>query len=106
MKRMKKFSGTWSLPFTVEKAQTLKDIVDWIERGGIKDIVMGKLYDTYGDDELFDEIEIMIDRLSEELAEIIKEKVAVLIDDYDSDPESFKDKMSGLARKILEELVR
>jgi len=106
MKRLKKFSGAWVVPFTEERARQLQDIVNWIEIGGLRDIVDEKLYDVYGSDELFDSIEDLIDDISDKLSNLIRTEVLGLLSDYDDEPEGFQEKLEPEAKEILEKLVR
>ena len=92
----KKTAGTWELPFTVEEATKLKNLVGDVEQGN-KSQLAQELYDLFGDDELFDDLPNVDSRV----AQIIRKHVKDLLDKYENDPTTFKDKLEPEAEEIL-----
>lgn len=105
--KRKKKAGTWSLPFTPTNALVLKNIVTALENKQMTvSAAKENLHAVYGDDELFDELDVLDASITERAAESIRSSVGVLIDDYDTDPENFEDELDPEARNVLNEIVR
>ncbi len=100
----KKRAGTWSLPYTEEKAKKLAEIIQSLPDGDLsalqKDSLEDELYFVFGDDMLFDDIDS---------GKNVKQKLVLhiskLIQYYKSNPESFRGKFTGNALGILEQIV-
>lgn len=101
--KRKKKAGTWSLPFTEEKASELSAFVEEIETEGFR-YVEDKLYSLYGDDKLFDAIYSLFKPLELQVAKIIKSAIKDLLDDYETNPENFKEELDPAAKEILERI--
>ena len=98
--------GTWALPNTKEKAQALQELMQKPLKANDKS--KDKLYDLYGDDGLFDDID---DRRYEEGKDYdIRFLVATYINNsleyYKKSPEKFNLKFDKEAIKILEIIVK
>jgi len=95
--------GTWSLPNTKEKALELVDLLN--SPLYVEDI--DKLYHLIGDDELFDEIDVLKNQhFKGMINENVKAKIAEFIDNYVKDPQSFRDKWDEDSLKILKEYCK
>ena len=98
--------GTWALPNTKEKAQALHELMQKPLKANSK--AESKLYNLYGDDELFDEI---IDRRADEgtnydLRFLVATYIKGTLDYLKESPESFYVKFDQEATKILEQIVK
>ena len=96
--------GTWALPNTKEKANALKELMQKPLKANSK--AEDKLYNLYGDDELFDDI---IDRRAEEgtnydLRFLVATYIKGTLDYLKKSPESFYVKFDSEALKILESM--
>ena len=98
--------GTWALPNTKEKANALQELMQKPLKANNKS--KDKLYDLYGDDELFDEID---DRRTEEGANydirfLVATYIKSTLDYLKESPESFNVKFDKEAIKTLESIVK
>lgn len=104
--KLQKIAGTWSLPFTSEKAADLYNFVrdlltDAIDHSGYEDI----LYDTFGDDQLFDQLSALESENDRKIAQMIQRQVKSLLDHYGKNPEHFGEELDTDAKLILEDLI-
>jgi hypothetical protein len=109
--------GTWSLPYNTEKAQALKDLIDGLENnpegnfdieGHGKTFTKKDLYHLLGNDSLFDALGSLQQDgiLNNHTAAIeIKDSLKYFIEEYESNPSSFKDKFSDEALEILRSIL-
>jgi len=114
--------GCWSLPYTQQKAQDLKDMVDSLQKdpnyvfgtrdhigpghGTISDDNKPDLYDLLGCDGLFDTITELTGKKdqkvdNQKIADAIIDNVKWFVDDYTKDPSGYKDKFEDEALTIL-----
>lgn len=98
--------GTWALPNTKEKALKLQELMQKPLKANKK--VTDKLYDLYGDDNLFDDIS---DRrydygTSYDLRFLVATYLNNTIEYYKKSPEKFNLKFDKEALVILENIVR
>ena len=98
--------GTWALPNTTEKAKALHELMQKPLKANSK--AESKLYNLYGDDELFDDI---IDRRVEDgtnydLRFLVATYIKGTLDYLKKSPESFYVKFDQEAIKILEQIVK
>ena len=77
-----KQSGTWALPDVTRKIKDLSDILKNIKRDGLD---KRKLYNTFGDDELFDNVDKSLD----DIKTAIKNRLSKIIKQYVKNPDEF-----------------
>lgn len=102
-----KRAGAWSLPFTVEKATKLKQMIaelpsrkTW-DRGetSIPEDIIDEFHEVYGDDALWDDLGKV--KSGKEAAQVVKENLGSLLAYYKESPTAFKDKPSKECLEIL-----
>ena len=91
----KKKAGTWSLPFTVDKASDLEKFVNELKGGA--NPISEELYNLYGDDDLMDDLQTVLPRA----IQIIQKHIRKLLSEYKSDPEDYTEKLDPDAEIIL-----
>lgn len=97
---VKKKAGTWALPDTKEKAEQLQKLMESPIEADSE--VYNKLYDIYGDDKLFDEIDQAMEKGDiEDIRNIIKVELGESIKNIDS----WKNKPDAQTIDILKQIV-
>lgn len=82
--------GTWSLPFTEDKVDELEYLMKQpIDPEVASDI----LYDIFGDDDLFDQINNWADDGADDVRILIKDKLKEYLQQYQENPDSFRTKI-------------
>ncbi len=98
--------GTWALPNTTKKAKELQAM--FLKPIYITKNVIDKLYDLYGDDDLWDEIN---DRKSKygskyDIRFLIASCIDSMLGYYEKSPEDFYVKFDKTAIQILKAIVK
>jgi len=106
-------AGTWALPDTEKKALQLVKYVQGLDdyTAYSKEDVESKIYNLYGDDVLFDDIDAITKGsikegqiLGRRVKMIVKHHIKELISHYESNPDDFKRPFQDDAIDILKQL--
>lgn len=95
--------GTWELPNTQHRALRLKKLME-------KPLLMRQnpqreLYDIFGDDDLYDELDRYLDSPDYDVRFLVKMHVNYYLNDYSEHPKNYTVKLSEKARVILESII-
>ena len=94
--------GTWSHPYTQEKAQKLATLM---ENPINPKEATDKLYDLVGDDILFDSFHEAEDNKVEDVRPEVRSYIKEILERYNEKPEDFKQKFEDEALEILQSMI-
>jgi len=100
-------AGSWAVPWNLDRARRLDQILGEIQRGNLiyVDEIISKLYDNFGDDSLFDDLDNYRKISGQYFVKIIKDNVHRLVRQYEEAPETFKVTFEPEALELLKKII-